>query len=249
MIEVNKSDLISELEKIALFLNDYKLCEDTSPIYSAMTECLEKSTDATWSYSISNLLFRIAPTSHTIPHDADDITVSLSLSIEGIFNNNNKEIKNPLQSLEFNIEISGAFLEANDVLKLKAAWHLDKHIPKKAGELTKYIHPEYHLTHGGRKIWDLTGYNYGQSIILPTPRLCHPPMDGILGIDFILQNYFKKEAHMDLTMSLDYLRLIGGAQNRLWRPYYLAIANSFPPTNDIVIQSCISAKGLVPNIA
>ena len=58
-------------------------------------------------------------------------------------------------------------------------------------------------------------------------------MDVILGIDFILQNYFPLEKISKLLDDSRYKEIVFNSQVRLWKPYYLSMAsawNSFPDT-------------------
>jgi hypothetical protein len=246
--ELSKQDLAKDLDQMAYLLSLYQLCNDTGPLARAYGLCMKESNDKTWSYKVYNLIFHIPTIGHTIPNGADDISLSLSIKAKGPFQPDDK-IRNPLIDLEFNIEISGGYINAqHEYVYLKSSWHLDKHTPAHLEELTKFIHPEYHMTYGGRKMWDVTSYDYGQSLILPTPRICSPPMDAILGIDFVIQNYLKRDTHKKLTELADYKRLIANAQQRFWKPYYLAIAKAYNKIDGVVFNDCINSYSLVPNI-
>lgn len=248
MNDLSKQDLAKELEEMQYLLSLHQLCVDTDPLSKAYGACLKESDDKVWSYRISNLMFRIPTIGHTLPVGADDLTVSFSIKARGPFHPDEK-IRNPLSDLEFNVVISGGRLnDAGDYINLISSWHLDKHVPAHQEELTKYIHPEYHMTYGGRKMWDLTSFDYGQSLILPTPRICFPPMDGILGIDFVIHNYLKRDFHKKLTEKADYKRLILNSQNRFWKPYYLAIAKAYSEMEGMSFNNCITHLSLIPNL-
>jgi hypothetical protein len=246
--EINKHDLAKELDVMQHLLIKHSICNDTSPLAAAYGACMRDSNDATWSYRISNLLFQVPNMGHTIPHDADDLTVSLSVKVKGPFHPDDK-VRNPLTDLEFNVVVLGGRYDTNgDVVELISSWHLDKHIPENGEEVTKFIHPEYHMTYGGRRMWDKTSFDYGQTLILPTPRLNSPPMDGILGIDFVIHNYLKREQHKNLTTSREYQCIIQQAQVRMWKPYYLAIAKAYHKFDAIDFNNCITHKSLIPNL-
>jgi hypothetical protein len=246
--EINKNDLAKELHEMQYLLVAHGICNDPSPLARAYGTCMRDSDTNSWSYRIDDLLFHIPKMGHTLPHDADELTVSLSVKVKGPFHTDQK-VRNPLTDLEFNVVILGCHLDGGgDYVDLISSWHLDKHIPGHEEELTKFIHPEYHMTYGGRKMWG-TSFDFGQSLVLPTPRLNSPPMDGILGIDFVIHNYFKREVHQKLTSSPEYQRLIYQAQMRLWKPYYLTIARAYHKLEAIEFNECITHKGLVPNLA
>ena len=129
---------------------------------------------------------------------------------------------NPMLDMQLNIVIQGYDKDANDLL---SCWHFDKHDPEDDEEETKFDHPEYHFTFGGRKMWDQMNLTWGASLILPTPRFKYPPMDGILGIDFVLGNYIKKERRHPITKLPEYKSMVKRSQARMWMPYYSSISN------------------------
>lgn len=163
MKEINKHDVARELEEMAYLLNVHGICDDTQPLYKAQGVCLRDSNETNWSYKIKNLIFRVPVLGHTIPHDAADITVSFSLTASGPFHPDEK-VRNPLTDLEFNVEVTGSYINNSyELVPLISCWHLDKHIKVNEVDLTKFIHPEYHMTYGGRKMWNIRNYEYGHS--------------------------------------------------------------------------------------
>mgnify|MGYP001087048854 CR=1 FL=1 len=66
----------------------------------------------------------------------------------------------------------------------------------------------------------------GDTFLLDPPRLMHPPMDGILAVDFILANYagttWKK-----LRDDPQYTKLIAPQFERIWKPYFEGVAGSW----------------------
>lgn len=97
------------------------------------------------------------------------------------------------------------------------------------------MHPVYHLHYGGNRL-DSTIQNedhcYGDSLFLDSPRLAHPPMDAILGVDFVLTNYVSQESFRTLREDNQYQNLVKAAQSRVWRPYIQALAHSWSPVPD-----------------
>jgi hypothetical protein len=65
-------------------------------------------------------------------------------------------------------------------------------------------------------------FDYGTGLILESPRIAHPPMDAILGIDFVLTNYFCS-SRLDFREEGDYSNLLRAAQKRIWLPYARAL--------------------------
>ncbi len=62
-------------------------------------------------------------------------------------------------------------------------------------------------------------------MILDGPRFAHLPLDGILGSDFILSNFFGEFRNNCCNNSPSYSRFIIESQSALWRPYLYATSN------------------------
>jgi hypothetical protein len=90
---------------------------------------------------------------------------------------------------------------------------------------SNFSHPEFHLHYSGNKMFH-SGYKFGQTLLMESPRIQFPPMDIVLAIDFILKNFYSEEQRRDIENSpnFDYNAIMERAKLRMWRPYYLAIA-------------------------
>lgn len=242
VFEDNKSLVIEDLNTLARLLVESGICNDNKPIYDAVGQCLHYSNDEAWQYRIENLIFDGDTMGHTIPRGADLIRILFSIDVKGRYYKTNS-ICNPLITIELNIELFGALEDIDD---LYAAWHFDRHIYDEEGERTKFIHPEFHFTYGGRRMWDRS-FEYGSSLIMPAPRFTHPPMDGVLGIDFVIQNYIRAERHRALTESQLYRQAVANSQYRMWRPYHCAIADHWRQY-DNTCDDTISPITMLPNL-
>lgn len=165
-------------------------------------------------YSINDLEFYVgdAP-SHTIPTGAGEITITLRMK----FGSN--EIKKNFEEdfidpFEFDIIITGLDKDAEYLI---SSWHLDKHI--EGGEECKYHHPKFHLTFGGKHMYEVYKDAYGSALIIPSPRIPYPPMDVILGVDFILRNFFDKKRVRTILGNREYLEIVKKSQDRYWSVY------------------------------
>lgn len=67
--------------------------------------------------------------------------------------------------------------------------------------------------------------NLGDVLLLPAPRISYPPMDIVLGIDFILSNFVEKKVYNELRCDPQYKSAVKNAQARLWKPYILSLAH------------------------
>lgn len=251
---VNSKSIGSDLCTLARLLVQYKVCIDTSSLENAGQSCLHLGEGVTWKYDLDKITFRIDEVGGKIPFGAYDISASLTLKIEGSVPDLGMEIIDPLVSLSFDLEIEGFQdnSKENDLDKLYCAWHLDRHIGKKGDNKTKYSHPMYHFTFGGEKMEE-KGEIFGDCLILPAPRISYPPMDAILGIDFILQNYLHKDKIDDIISDTEYISIIQRAQQRILRPYFLSLASFwnneiFKDNKELYIytQEQFSSKALFP---
>tara|TARA_B110000285_G_scaffold48687_1_gene55129 strand:- start:3733 stop:4524 length:792 start_codon:yes stop_codon:yes gene_type:complete len=127
-----------------------------------------------------------------------------------------------------------------DVTNYKMSWHLDKHIRSQNEDDARgkgFIHPEYHFNMGGFALTKESDFNFGSVLLIDTPRIMHPPLDIILSIDFVLKNFYGIRVK-NLTDSNQYKKIISKSKDRLWRPYFISLANSWesPRFNDLQIQ-------------
>jgi hypothetical protein len=127
------------------------------------------------------------------------------------------EYADPIDALGVNISIES--LGEDDFLQ---SWHLDR-VGKEA-EVEQFTHPIYHLNFGGNAMRK-SGKDFGSLMLLSSPRICHPPLDIVLAIDFILRNFYEKETHSIITQDRGYKRCIRNAANRFWRPFAISYAS------------------------
>lgn len=227
---MSKGAIGSGLNYLAQTLKKEKLCLNTKPLDDAANELrTRKDTNGCWGYNLQKLEFYIKEVPRdTMPNNVKSLSIILNVEIHEKASSG-KEIVNPIiidktkganKEYSFSIEISGM----SEGKKVLSHWHLDFD----SEDANEYLHPDFHLTFGGKAMkeeLDDENNAFGKVLILPSPRLSHPPMDAILGIDFILRNFVKKEIAARLTNNSQYKNAIKASQNRLWRPYILAVAN------------------------
>lgn len=251
---MSKGTVAPSLNYLARALKAEKLCISTQPINDAVNELSTRKDPAGfWGYKLQKLEFEIKDVPRgTIPNDIKLLKIILSVEIHEHDSSVN-EIINPIiiesiggviKSYSFSLEISGL----SKGKKVLSHWHLDFDSKPES----EYIHPIFHLTFGGKAMkGDSNDENdFGNLLILPTPRISHPPMDAILGIDFIIRNFVKREISERLVNSSEYKNAIIKSQNRLWRPYILATARhwckfkcaDFKEDNKLAVQYYPSLK-------
>ncbi|MBI1921145.1 MAG: hypothetical protein HYS23_08705 [Geobacter sp.] len=197
-------------------LSKYTECKTPDRFQAAAAMCHKAPNGPlSWGYSLDGLLFEIEKPRHTIPRNASKIlNLALSVDVQGKCTNDTDD---PFLSLAIDIEVF-----TNPVpRRCLCAWHLDRHIFKAGDNDPNEVHPLYHFHHGGNRMAHLDGGS-GDVLMLDPPRLPHPPMDGILAIDFVLSNYaggLWRKLRDDGT----YKALITESQKALWKPYYESI--------------------------
>lgn len=223
--EDNKELVSSDLMKMGELLNDAGLCHNISPLTTASNSCKHDSDGNFWIYSMEKLEFNRAflyAPSGTIPVGVKNLGIELSIIAKGRFFDS-RMIQNPLLEYHeelpycFDLEISG---ESEDGFQLFSSWHFDKSL---RSDTPKFIHPEYHWTFGGDKMKEKT-QEVGGTVILPSPRISHPPFDAILAIDYIIKHYMERDECEALLEDSIYREIVMRSQKRLWRPYALSFA-------------------------
>lgn len=240
--------ITNDFAHLATLLYAANICRDTDQLNKIVGRLYNVNHTDEHMYKVVDFEFiNIDKIGKSIPVDADDLEIKFSVCIDskqytaGI-------IEDPLNNLKFNIELFGFMLtEGCDIVALHSSWHLDRHIFENSEEESKYLHPHYHFTFGGDKMKAQLGVmDYGQSLILPTPRIAHPPMDAILGIDFIIQNYYTKSKVQDILTDSQYIQIISNAQERLWKPYYMSIFSKWNCAVSANIDSDFNYNKLLP---
>lgn len=195
-----------------------------------------KSNSGTWDYSLPKLEFKnihterhLRPTfvSKLIKDGFASTRLILSISCSCKLDHDKSKIIDPIESLATKFVVQLEYLSDTepDVIKmLQSSWHLDRHNSKKKSST---IHPLYHYEFGGSEISKSEEFNFGDFILIDTPRIMHPPLDLVLSIDFIIKNYYKASDHSSLTNKVLYKRYIKNAQLRLWRPYAISLASHY----------------------
>ena len=207
---MRKRNLSTEINNISAILFSAGLCRDIAPLHRVI-EDLKKSQF----YNLQKLEIDIDEVPrNTRPNDVKLLKAILTVQIsESIYADN--QIRNPINNYIFSVELSGINQNGD---KVHSSWHLDF---DNSGT-SEYMHPFFHLTYGGST---MKSTEIGNVLLLPAPRLPYLPMDAILGIDFILSNFIKKDKYNKLKSNSEYKSAVKNSQFRLWRPYMLSLAS------------------------
>lgn len=209
-----RKEIANGLRQFALILNGEGICLDTSPLDKASASCLTGSGDR-WGYTMSGLTLRVGTDVKCKPK-VPDFDCRLDVNVEGFCLQSVD--KDPLRRHDVQIVLKALRKNGPPVLQ---AWHFDRHIGPCS--LPKPAHPRYHFSFGGRELdAHLQGAcrkpHFDGLLLIDSPRLAHPPFDGILAIDFVLSSFAGTKWRL-LRNRLDYQRIVSASQRRLWLPY------------------------------
>ena len=150
------------------------------------------------------------------------LELEFDLKLHGSFQNL-VDGKDPFESYGLNITIFGLSESYGNILV--NAIHLDRH----DGTQSNAVHPYYHFQFGGNKLKEHVK-EYGQVLILDSPRIMYHPMEFILTVDFIVSN-FLPETWEKLKKENVYITILREIQKLFVGPYFRSIANFFHHTS------------------
>lgn len=225
-MEWDRNLYAKDLEKLAEIINRY----DSDEIFKNLGTNLYKaaykiqySTDNLISVHVGEIEIVLKKAmSGSIPSKVDSLTICFESCCEfdmSVDINVNDRITD---SFNFQIELIGI----NESGEYFNSWHLDKDIRTPGAGSPKVSHPLYHFQSGGHK---LETKNISGAIFLSAPRLPHPPMDVVLGLHFILNNFCSKKDYSFLGSifdDYDYGVLMDRARNRMLLPYFRAFESN-----------------------
>ena len=217
-------NLIQDFHRLIIELNTSYIQEFSSSLFlnlEILHNTIKESNtiDNSIAYSLAPLQINLPESlSHTIPIGSNSIIVHFSVKNINL-KRNESVITNPIDRLDsFNIVIKGKDIDENELI---SSWHLDK---RKVSDCYNFIEPEFHFTFGGHYMDSNSSWDFGQLLLMRTPRIMHPPLDLILGIDFILNNYISKEYNSIFIGDKRYIEIIQKVKELIWRPYALSFA-------------------------
>ncbi|MCG9557920.1 hypothetical protein [Vibrio kanaloae] len=217
----SKPQLLDNIDSLTKLIeaSDYEILVDTGPLYQLKSTLERSEFPSGLKYSLIDLEFDNVSQGQFITGnwDADSLEVKLHLDIKMDPNKPFKygNVKEALVEIDYE-----ALTEDGEIAR--GAWHLDYHHHKKGQP--NFIHPRYHMHHGGRRIKDNTE-NYGELVLLDTPRLQHPPLDLFLAFDLVLTNFFERRVWQNFREDTTYKEIIRLSHEHWWKDYYSQIAD------------------------
>ncbi|MDN5048583.1 hypothetical protein [Aliarcobacter butzleri] len=141
--------------------------------------------------------------------------------------------KDPFSQYSFNVVIKGRN-KNNANSKLIYAIHFDKHNfeEQQEGNTPHQTHPAYHFQFGGNKLEDEEKLDSGRALFLDAPRIMHHPMELILGMDFILSNFFPNIWNKIKPLPA-YKKILKKYQKDFILPYFKSVVEHFEGTSTV----------------
>ncbi len=140
---------------------------------------------------------------------------------------------------DFQVTVKGSLEGKHGFVELEDHWRIDSHLagdPKDANE----THPYFHFQRGGHALDAFSESHlyvpndempepekgvWRASMLSPGPRIPMAPYCPILAIDFTIGQHDGGIWH-NLRADADYLNIIRRAQDRLWMPFFAALARA-----------------------
>lgn len=171
-----------------------------------------------WGYKIDFLEIQFyEPPRHVNPTNI--YPISAYLSIDLIASSESwGNLVDPLKKLEFNIEIKG---DGPNNRKHQICYHIDRH----QDSISDEPHPMYHLHFGGNRM-EFDQLDVGQTIFFDAPRVMFYPIDLVLGIDFVLSNFFPTYWNQ-LQQESVYISLVKDYYDALVKPFAHTLASKW----------------------
>lgn len=213
---VIRAKVAKSLELLAEILTKERIVDDISPLQRAAHNCRRYPKDGKWGYSVENLIFRRLGNLRVFQEGFDirHATLQFSVIVEGLCEI--PERNDPLTLLELNIDLFGSYEGESNIEEASTAWHLDKHIYEDPSE---FVHPVYHISFGGKHLESKINNKNNPVLLIDSPRIAHPPLDAVLGIDFVITNFLGTSITSFRKNNGTYINIVGEMQKCIWKPY------------------------------
>ncbi|MBI5298233.1 MAG: hypothetical protein HY869_22370 [Chloroflexi bacterium] len=231
---VIRAKIASGLGNLAQLLDKEKVLRDVRPLYKAAEMCRRNdATKGIWGYDVEPLIFRDLGKIKVFQNEFDisNATITFSMTVKGKCEPSEDE--DPLTALGLQIVLEGAYMGDDDVKLAFSAWHLDRHNSESD---SAFLHPLYHLSFGGMHLESQLDKKNTSVMLADTPRIVHLPMDAILGIDFVLTNFWQTSA-LGFRNEGAYVNLLAESQRNLWKPYFDTLHGFWQPNSRQLIWS------------
>lgn len=246
------NDLLRFQKLLKIHMDQYIHCDIKAVADRIIKSKFKKGTEECWAFEEANIFFSKMDLGNDICPKLDSsylelATLKLVIAMSG-YRNIPDEAFDPIIPLEdkklpgFSLQLVLSIGDLNDFLA-KCSWHFDRH---GEGSIPEFHHPLYHAHFGGKEI-NQGQLQYGNVLIVESPRLLHPPMDIILAIDFVLCNFYSRHtcgAYCALLEEPTYHTIVENSRKRFWRPFFLGLASNFAPGRNLNHFNTLTVKEL-----
>jgi len=227
------SELGEDFSNFAEVLSKEKSLEEVSSILYKLSGQVRGKKSIQYETTSICIVFDVSekfPKRFSHQQSAIDLVLKFDINLQIDYDNLIKG-NDPFNIFCLNILIHGKD-KNNHNSKIRYAIHFDRHNKEeeektieKGGKPPIQPHPAYHFQFAGNKLKE-EEIDYGEALFLDSPRIMHHPMELILGIDFILSNFFPTIWNK-IKGNRQYKKILEKYQKYFVQPYYQAIANSF----------------------
>ncbi len=227
---VFRSNVSKKLRLLAEVLEKHQIVMDVNPLRKAADYCIRYNSQGNWGYEVSSLIFHQLQGLRLFPNGAQTPQLRLDMRIQGPCSV--RDNTDPLSLVDMEIEIYSTINSDNQENIIKHCWHFDRQI--EGGNVPEFSHPSYHFQFGGNRLENHLRDKPSHILLLESPRLAHPPMDAILGVDFVIANFVGRNIAHDCVEDVTYQSLIKEAQKQLWKPYLYNLHGVWQPNSHLL---------------
>lgn len=221
----------TDILNVAKILQGKGLCTDISPLMKTIS-CFKREQIT----QLEKLKLHINTVPRNTRPNVESLDIYLNVTVPKI---SSDDFILSLNDYTFSMMILGMNKEGK---MAKSSWHLDYDNSDKA----EYVHPHFHLTYGGLSMENIS---IGDVLLLPTPRIAYPPIDIILGIDFALSNFVRKDLYENIRSDSQYKAAVRHSQIKYWKPYMMSLAHFWCDFTCGEFSTCSNlSKCLNPNL-
>lgn len=235
-------DLISDINKLSRLVQNAKpdIIDDS---FQNILKSLRRKNRIEYDSDTLELKFDNKKLPHYLSHsNVENLSLYFSVDLS-IDYTKIEENKDPFKKLEFNIYAYGVNKNNKNRSELVYSLHFDRHIVQEEDNEPDEVHPMYHFQFGGKKLKE-KHIDMGQALFFDTPRIMHHPMEFILGLDFVLSNFFP-DVWYKLQEDGEYINILKKYQEYFILPYYKSVVNYFDRT---IKNSPWNAQDICPQL-
>lgn len=204
----------TELERLAEFLDRNRLAENPNELRKAASLLRSSEKNGVYSYGFEGVYFAVDTPRHPLPRGVTGIRAELRVEVDGVLD---EDADDQYNNLTVNVILTGTTTTGTAMF----SWHLDR---DDGTTKSDDLHPRYHFQHGGQMM-RAREEQWGESLFLDPPRFMHPPLDGLLAVDFVLGAYLSKRYQRECVKDPTYTKLMAAGQRRAWAGFAKAIAS------------------------